>query len=188
MSDRAFQFRVECMRSHVVCELGGSAATLPAAWDCAVKLGNLPKPDDLRLYRFRIRNVHGEYAEFIGQGCDMREAFSDGLKNVNTQFRPKNDGKQRPNNGLKCELPSGLIVTRQVEPFQSDKPFNPREEMTVIEINELAAHLEHDAAVQAEIATRVVGDAKQQFAAKADRLAKWVKSLRALAKEMEAKP
>lgn len=77
------------------------------------------------MFRFSVENLTTrESADFIGQGASLLEALSDGIKNCNQPFRPKNDGKARPNIGLAVRLPDGRVVTRQTDEFGSAIPYN----------------------------------------------------------------
>jgi hypothetical protein len=90
----------------------------------------------LRLFRFRFQNTRtGEFSALIGQGCDVAAAWADALKVTREQFRPKNDGRQRPANGISVLLAADRlpdyrrrVVQRSVENFESEAPFDPEKE------------------------------------------------------------
>lgn len=75
-------------------------------------------------FRFSIENMATrETTAFIGQGETIADAVKDGLKNVTDSFRPKNDGKSRPENGLAVTLKNGRMVNRTLVQFQSEFAF-----------------------------------------------------------------
>lgn len=81
-----------------------------------------------KLFRFSIENLRTkETTAFIGQGDTIDVAMKDGIKGANTPFRPKNDGKSRPDNGVMVKTSSGATVRRTLAEFESDIPHEAEE-------------------------------------------------------------
>lgn len=77
----------------------------------------------VKLFGFCISNqVTKETTTFLGQGETIKEAFEDGIKTVQTTFRPKNDGKSRAEHGLMVQAQGGP-VKRTFAEFESDIPY-----------------------------------------------------------------
>lgn len=77
-----------------------------------------------RMFRISVQNMpNHEETTFLGQGMTIEEALKDGVKNVQTTFRPKSDGQNRGSLGVMVKLRDGRIVNRTLRDFESDVPF-----------------------------------------------------------------
>lgn len=141
MSAKTFTFTVEDLRTKARGEAAATHATLAGAFALAAKelpaalhadyYGPFPGPQCwVRLFHIRFVNTRtGEAAGFIGQGESVAEAFSDGVKGTADTFRPKNDGKARPQFGLWVQQPPRIgdteavcsTVSRSIASFESDE-------------------------------------------------------------------
>lgn len=83
-----------------------------------------------KLFTFEVENGRtGERMKFIGQGHGMMEALQDALKGADQQFRPKNDGKQRPALGVMAKTLTGKFVNRSLKEFEGDVAYGQPQPM-----------------------------------------------------------
>ena len=82
---------------------------------------------DLKGFTFWVRNdATRESARFLGQGATMLDAFKQGHENARQNFRPSSSGQEPTARAcLTVTLPTGEIVHRTPEEFESLKPHAP---------------------------------------------------------------
>lgn len=74
-------------------------------------------------FKFTVENTRtGEKTSFIGDGLSISEAIKDGLKNVDSAFRPKGGSPNQHNHNLAVQTQYG-IKTRSLAEFESDFPY-----------------------------------------------------------------
>lgn len=77
-------------------------------------------------FQFTVTNMRtNETCGFIGSGETIKDALADAIKNANDSFRPKNDGKMRPPNGVMIRI-GEQCVHRTLQEFESDFPYTEK--------------------------------------------------------------
>ncbi len=81
------------------------------------------KPEMFKFTAERCSN--GDHFTFLGQGNSVKEAFADGIKNVDETYRPSSDGKKRPRHGIAVtrwmgQSEEGLVVNMTLAQFEAE--------------------------------------------------------------------
>jgi hypothetical protein len=145
VSTKLFTFTFEEERTHECASFVVEGETLESAFKLGVS--TLPalfadKQRGLRMFRIGFENGRTkERAGALGQGETAAEAFGDVMKYARETFRPKNDGKYRPGNGVTVLVAArpgdtealGRAVSRSVEAFQSDETYDQEQQRRRLE-------------------------------------------------------
>lgn len=74
----------------------------------------------LKMFEVCVKNtLSRETVTFLGQGKTVADALSDGIKNVQATFRPR-DGVTRKESHVAVTLPDGRPTLRTLNEFESD--------------------------------------------------------------------
>lgn len=125
-SVKTFTFAVADLSSSAVARFAIDAARVGEAGAAGLKTAapGFGGKGLMRLFRFQFVNgATSERSALIGQGETATEAWSDAQKLTRETFRPKNDGRQRPSNGVGVVLANGRSVARSLESFEGDETY-----------------------------------------------------------------